>query len=118
MDDKSPQIQVMLQEKDINFLKDGMESLKKSFHEGFLEVKTEIKLLRENYVQRDDFNREISRRDGEIMKLNELIKLKLDSEDFNKLNKTLNRIMWIMLTPLLSAVVAGSVYVISLGLKM
>lgn len=89
--------------KDIFYLRRELEALSTTVKEGFKELNDNIEFMNENYVRKEDSKEEIKRLEG-------LIAEKASSESFKKLESTLNKLVWAIVTPLITGAVAGLVY--------
>lgn len=89
--------------KDIFYLRRELESLSVTVKEGFKELNENIEFMNENYVRKEDFKDELKR-------IELLIAAKASLESFKKLEGTLNKLVWAIVTPLITGAVAGLVY--------
>jgi hypothetical protein len=90
-------------EKDIALIRQEIGYIK----EDTTEIKASLKIMLENYITRKDveskFERMQDELDGRIKGVHDRLDKKLDIEDFEPYKSALNRINWIIITTVLSA---------------
>ncbi len=93
-------------DKDIKFLKEQIDALSTATKEGLKEIRDDLRRLNESYIQRAEVEKELKR-------IEEMLKGKLDKEDFDPIRVTLNKLVWAVITPLIAGIVGAILYLIA-----
>jgi hypothetical protein len=96
-------------DKDIKNLKDQIDALATTTKEGFKELRDDLRRMGDSYIQRKEVEKELVRIESSLKKIEDD---KLDKKDFDPIRTTLSRLVWILITPLVTGIVGALIYLV------
>lgn len=95
-------------ETDYKYFKKEFADLKEHILKSTTDIQSQLKILSESFVKRDEFEKRMDRmdsfRDREVKELKDELAKKLDTEDFEPWKSTLSKLNWIVLSTVILAI--------------
>lgn len=107
MADQTESEKILLQGKDIDYLRTGMDKLTEKVDAGFKEVRETMMGMNEHFIHRDEYKKDMLLHAQDIAALKkEKLDIKTFVLEFNPIKNTLTKLNWLLIVAVVTGILA------------